>query len=78
MLENDRRPIAGLLWGVPDQGRFMLDGVHFSWWANDLEEFVVTVSSLVGRMALQIQRGACAETAAHQLARQLLFDAKEP
>lgn len=70
---------VGEKWGnrerrVPEQGRFMLEGVHFSWWVGEL---AVTVSSLLGRENLQLNSDACPETAAHRLARQLLSDADE-
>ena len=62
---------------IPDQGRFMLDGAHFSWWMNDRS--ILTVSGLFGRDQLEIEPTRVnPEMAAQQLAMQLLLDAQEP
>ena len=61
---------------MPEQGRFMLDGAHFSWWMND--RFILTVSGLFGRDQLEIEPRVNREMAAQQLAMQLLLDAQEP
>ncbi len=62
---------------MPDQGRFILDDAHFSWWMD--RESVLTVNSLFyGHERLQLKPAANPERAAHQLARQLLLDALEP
>ena len=60
-----------------DQGRFLMDGAHFSWWTT--QPSVLTVSSaMFGRESLELVPGKCPETAAQQLARQILLDALEP
>ena len=57
-----------------DQGRFMLDGVHFSWWAN---RDILTVTSVTLGDQTYIEPTANREMAAQQLAMQLLLDSQE-
>ena len=62
---------------MPDHGRFMLEGNHFSWWMND--RFLLTVNSLFyGTEELRIESDADPERVAHHLAKQLLTEGLEP
>ena len=62
---------------MPDQGRFMLDGAHFSWWMND--RAVLTVQSLrYGNEELRLQRFENPEAAAQQLARRIIQYSQRP
>ncbi len=55
----------------------MLHGALFSWWMND--SFLLTLySATFGSEELQLERDTCPESAARQLARELVVDALEP
>lgn len=57
---------------MPDQGRFLLDGVHFAWWIDDGGLLSVT-SAALGKDQLRLRPGENSEMAAQQLAMRMVL-----
>ena len=62
---------------MPDQGRFLLDGVHFAWWIDD-GALLSVASAALGKDQLRLRPGENSELAAQQLAMRMVLAEERP